>query len=79
MGGNPEVGNYELVRHRDCLSYFFHLFGAGKGQGGGVIKSFRHVLVNNIYPSHFAGWQVGQVGQTINENYFIANSAALKT
>ena len=23
--------------------------------------------------------QVGQVGQTINENYFIANSAALKT
>ena len=57
---------------------FFIFLGLERGRGG-VIKFFRHVLANNIYPSHFAGWQVGQVGQTINENYFIANSAALKT
>ena len=26
LGGNPEVGNFELVHHQDCLPYFF-IFG----------------------------------------------------
>ena len=26
LGGNPKVGNFELVHHQDCLPYFF-IFG----------------------------------------------------
>ena len=60
------IADWEAVLRQVILSWciiriaylIFFIFWGCRWCIGVVVKFFRHILVNNIYPSHFASWSV---------------------